>query len=116
MIYDELQPISRHETERLLASDDPEAVCRALVSAALFEEDWQWVESVCVRMANDPRPSVRGCAVTGLGHLARIHGVLDLDVVVPLLERLVADPKIGGRAEDALGDIRIFTTDERDEA
>jgi hypothetical protein len=47
--------------------------------------------------------------VTALGHLARIHGEADLEKVLPLLEELTRDPVIGGRAEDALGDIRMFT-------
>jgi hypothetical protein len=83
-------------------------MCRALIRLALFDEDWRRVEALCVRMARDPRSEVRGCAVTGLGHLARIHGVLDLDEVIPLLTELAADPAMGGRAEDALDDIRMF--------
>jgi hypothetical protein len=113
--YEELQPISRDEAERALSSDDPDAICRALVRAALFDEDWTWVEQWCLRMAGDARPQVRGCAVTSLGHLARTHGVLHLEDVVPVLENLAADPDMGGRAEDALGDIRMFTGSERDE-
>jgi len=110
MKYEELQPIPRLQAEELLASDDADTVCRTLISAALFEEDWRWVESMCLQMAHDPRPAVRGCAMTGLGHVARIHGLLNLDVVIPLLERLVSDPAIGGRAEDALDDIRRFAS------
>jgi hypothetical protein len=112
--YEQLQPISRTEAERLLSSDDAGDVCRALVSLALYEEDWSWVETLCVQMAHDPRSQVRGCAVTGIGHLARIHGVLHLQMVVPLLEALAADPKIGGRAEDALSDIRMFAVRQGD--
>src|SRR5688572_19938614 len=108
MRYDEIHPIPRAEAERLMSSPEADVVCRALVSAANFDQDWRWVQGWCVRRARDPRAQVRGCAVTCLGHLARIHGVLDLDTVMPLLEELVADPAIGGRAEDALGDIQMF--------
>lgn len=108
MTYEELQPISRMEAERLLSSDDPDTVCRAIVSVALYDNDWPWVEALCIQLAHDPRPQVRGCAVTSIGHLARIHGALHLEEVLPLLEALVADPEIGGRAEDALGDIRSY--------
>ena len=108
LTYEEIGPIPRPQLERDLASGDPDTVCRAVVSAALFEEDWSWVEGWCMRLARDPRPQVRGCAATSLGHLARIHGVLHLEDVLPLLEELVADAAVGGRAEDALADIRRF--------
>ena len=108
MDYDQPEPISRTEIERQIATDTAEAICPALVSAALFEGDWRWVEALCLRMARDPRPDVRACAVVSLGHLARIHGALHVDQVIPLLNELVDDPQIGGRAEDALDDIRMF--------
>jgi hypothetical protein len=43
-----------------------------------------------------------------LGHLARIHGTLDLDVVEPALERVLRDPNTTGDVQDALDDIRVF--------
>ncbi len=56
------------------------------------------------------RPPTAGArvAATSIGHLARLHGLLDLDVIVPLLQELLHDPEIGGLAEDALADIRMF--------
>ncbi len=108
MDYETLDPISREDTERALASGGADVVCRALVTSALHDDDWRWVQEQCRRLARDPRAQVRGCAVTSIGHLARLHGELDLDVILPLLEELVHDPEIGGRAEDALGDIRMF--------
>jgi hypothetical protein len=43
-----------------------------------------------------------------LGHLARIHGQLDLERVEPRLRELRADPEVAGSAEDALDDIERF--------
>lgn len=108
MEYEPLDPISREDCERALASRDPSVVCRALVSSALHDDDWRWVQEQSRRLARDPRPQVRGCAATSIGHLARLHGLLDLDVIVPLLQELLHDPEIGGLAEDALADIRMF--------
>jgi hypothetical protein len=108
MTYEELSPIPRAEAELDMASPDADTVCGALVRAALHDSDWRWVQGWALRLARDSRPQVRGCAVTSLGHVARLHGTLDLDVVVPLLEELAGDPAIGGRVEDALDDIRMF--------
>ncbi|MFD4639282.1 hypothetical protein ACFWN2_18330 [Lentzea sp. NPDC058436] len=46
-------------------------------------------------------------AVTCLGHVGRIDRVV-LPEVVPRLRALLGDPQLGGRAEDALGDIGHF--------
>jgi len=31
-----------------------------------------------------------------LGHVARLHGAIDLQVVVPLVKRLISDPVLSG--------------------
>ncbi|MFF8929093.1 hypothetical protein ACF1AO_17665 [Streptomyces longwoodensis] len=52
-------------------------------------------------------PQVTALAVTCVGHVARIHG----DVAPDLVDRtrqLLPDPVLGGRAEDALDDVRSF--------
>ncbi|MGP7996181.1 MAG: hypothetical protein ACLPKI_02410 [Streptosporangiaceae bacterium] len=108
MKYEAMHPISRDEAERMAASGDANDICRAIISLALFDDDWRWVQDWSLQLAVDERSQVRGCAATSLGHLARIHGVLDLDRVIPVLERLAEDHEAGGRAEDALGDIRKF--------
>jgi len=70
---------------------------------------WRAPQDLCVRLARDEDDDVAGLAVTGLGHLARLHGELDLDVVLPLLHELRDTPgPLAGRAEDALEDIETF--------
>jgi hypothetical protein len=53
-------------------------------------------------------PALRQLAVTCLGHVGRLDGEV-LPEVVPRLRELLDDPEVGGRAEDALGDIEQFT-------
>jgi hypothetical protein len=108
MTYEELRPVPRVKAESMITSENPDVVCRGIISAALFDDDWRWVQDWCLRLAGDNRAQVKGCAITSLGHLARVHRVIDLDLVIPVLEQLVADPEVGGRAEDALGDIHMF--------
>jgi hypothetical protein len=52
--------------------------------------------------------AVRSNAATYLGHIARIHKSLDLDLVLPKLLPLKGDSAIGPWVEDALEDIRFF--------
>jgi hypothetical protein len=51
---------------------------------------------------------VRWYAAICLGHLARIHRQLDLEVVLQRLTELQTDPLVKAGADDALDDIRFF--------
>ncbi len=66
------------------------------------------MQGKCLEMTHHYDVEVRGTAVTCLGHLARLHRDLDLPLVLPTLQALRSDPGMGGRAEDALDDIRTF--------
>lgn len=79
-----------------------------LVRLAFHDSDWRWVQSRCLEYSGHPDADVRGAAVTCLGHIARIHRQLDLDEVLPVLERLHRDPDLFGHAEDSLNDIEHF--------
>lgn len=106
--YREVEPIDRIEAERAFISGRPDLICDALVRVTFHDPDWQWVQRWCVHFLGFDSDEVRGLAATCLGHVARIHRTLDRELVVPMLERLTADPAIGGRAGDALDDIRQF--------
>ena len=110
MVYREPEPRARDELERALRSSDVSAVCRAMVDAAFHEPDWRWVQGECARLATHASPHVRGLVPTCFGHLARLHGMIDREVVEPVLARLAADPKSGvaGRVDDARDDFDVF--------
>jgi hypothetical protein len=108
MRYSEVTPIDREEAAEAFSSDDVDKICDALVRLTFHDRDWNWVQGVCLTFGRHPDPQVRGLAATCLGHLARIHGTLDVDSAVRLLEDLRRDPEVRGRAEDALDDIRQY--------
>jgi len=109
MIYEPLEPIQRAEAETALASDDSEAIVRALLRLALHDSEWPWVQEVCLKFANHPVKDVRRAVATALGHLARLHATLDLASALPVLRSLAADPEVAGFAQDALDDIEWYT-------
>ena len=81
----------------------------ALMREVFTSPHWRAPQDLCVRLTRDEDEDVAGLAVTGLGHLARLHGELDLDVVLPVLHELRDTPgPLAGRAEDALDDIEGF--------
>ena len=108
MKYHEVLPMSRSELEAGIDSGNQKAIIEALLSAAFYDADWRWVQEICLRFLDHTDTNVRWIAATCLGHIARIHKVLDLDLVLPKLVSLKADPAIGPSVETALDDIRFF--------
>lgn len=114
MHYQKIEPIPQQEAELAFKQGNDEAICDALLSVALYDADWKWVESYCLKFLEYPDKNVRAVAATSLGHLARIHGTIDSDTVIPALQAHFTDPdpEVSGRAPDALDDINMFVKEE----
>jgi len=108
MEYHEIFRMDRGDLEKLLESGNENAIIEALLSAAYYDPDWRWVQGLCLRFLDHADRNVRWNAATCLGHIARIHRNLDLELVLPKLIALKADPSIASSVEDALGDIHFF--------
>jgi hypothetical protein len=108
MKYHEIFPMARPELEVLLESGNESEIIEALLSAAYHDPDWRWVQGVCLRFLDHSDVAVRSNAATCLGHIARIHKTLDLELVLPKLLPLKGDAAIRPWVEDALEDIRFF--------
>jgi len=110
MKYERVRPTDKTRARKLLANGDRDAICRMLVSVAMFESDRRWAQSQFLKFARHEDPFVRGVAATSLGHLARIHGAIDEEQVVPVMRELLhdSDPETRGKAEDALSDFSTF--------
>ncbi len=106
--YEEPQPISRKEVESALASENPEVAAKALIRMALWEPDWEWAEHTCLAALQNRNVEIKKAALTAIGHVARLHHVLHLEAVIPVVKQLLDDPSCQGIAEDALDDISIF--------
>lgn len=100
--------MDRADLDRMLESGNEKAIIDALLSAASYDADWRWIQSVCLRFLDHPAKWVRWNAATGLGYIARIHRKLDTEIVVPRLIALRADPEIASNVEDALDDIKLY--------
>jgi hypothetical protein len=98
----------REEIELLLRSNDKQDMRNALLSAAYYDPDWNWVQERCLALSHHPDHNVRWIAATCLGHLARIHRQLDVELVLQRLTEMKADPLVKPAVEDALDDIRLY--------
>jgi hypothetical protein len=106
--YVEVEPITRQEAEVAFSSAVSGEIRSALIRLVYHDPDWRWLQEKCIEMSKASDSEVAGLAVTCLGHLARIHRTLDLERVLPILKKLLGNPKISGRVEDALDDIETY--------
>lgn len=108
--YVEIAPWTRSAVARALAADDPELLLRAVVAVSMCETDQRYAEELCVRLAGHSHFNVRGNAVLGFGHIARIHRRLRKRVVFPLIVAALSDPHeyVRGHAESAKDDTAHF--------
>ena len=102
------QSAGRKLAREAFASGNPKKICDALISVAFYDADWQWVQDRCLSYLEDENSQIRSIAAISLGHVARIHGNLELDKVVPALRSKEQDSEVWGSALDALDDIEMF--------
>ncbi len=110
MKYEVLSPITREKALLELASENWERVSQALLRLALHDSDPRWLEEQILAYLQHDHAWVRGTAALALGHVARLHGALDVKRVVPALGELLVDSNRDTRAkaQDALDDIEMF--------
>jgi hypothetical protein len=98
--------------EGLLASiarDDVEQLRSMIVAVALYEEDLGFAEAACTRLSAHTDETIRGNAVLGFGHLARLFGSLreeSLTIVKHALED--ESGYVRGQANAAAADLAHF--------
>jgi|SoiMethySBSTD1v2_1073268.scaffolds.fasta_scaffold3236032_1 hypothetical protein len=109
-VYREPKVRTRNEIEQALKGDDPSQVNPALFDAAFNDPSWEWVQEKCVLLASHPVWNIRAASATALGDVARIHGKLDLDIVIPVLVRLSQDEheRVVRSTENAIAVVRRF--------
>jgi len=91
-----------------LSCADTGEVCKALVEIAFCEQDWIWAQNKFLEFLDNSNPDIGGVSATCLGHIARIHGAIDKDKVVPALKKHRHNKFVRGQIMDALDDIEMF--------
>ncbi|HEX8696115.1 MAG TPA: hypothetical protein VF746_27105 [Longimicrobium sp.] len=101
-------PISRERAEAAFATGKPEEILRALLRLAMNGPDFEYAERLALEYARHDDVWVRRNAATSLGHIARVHGNLDLARVLPALLEQMMDSEVRDWADAALDDIQIY--------
>jgi len=91
-----------------IESDAP-GLSVSIISAALEEEDREFVEKACLRLSGHADEEVRGNAILGLGHLARLFGQLS-STAIETVKRALTDTSdyVRGQAHSAADDVGHF--------
>jgi hypothetical protein len=101
-------PITTRSASAALASGDPAEISLALLRLALHGPDWGRAEQLAREHASHPEVWVRRNAATALGHVARVHGSLDIEQSLPALTKLLDDAEVSDWADAALDDVEIY--------
>jgi len=108
--YEKIEQLNKTEIEAAILRDDSDELVYAVLSAALYAEDADWAEDVCVRLVAHEHENVRGNAILSFGHIARIHGKLTETKVKPLIESAFEDRSafVRDHADSAKDDTKMF--------
>jgi len=109
--YANVKPMDRKDAAEAFASREPEQICSALVAIAFHDDDWQWVQGVCLQYLESSNLEICAVAATCLGHVARIHGQIDKKKVIAAIQSKMSNENIKGTLEDACDDIESFVKD-----
>ena len=105
------EPWTKKNVEAAIERDDPEELSLVPIVISLYpSDDCFWSESICIRLATHPHSVVRGNAILGFGHLARVCRKLDKKTVKPLIMAALRDPNdyVRGQANAAKSDVQQF--------
>jgi len=96
---------SREEALAKLRSGSADEIREGLVAIALGDDDWEWAQAQCMPFLKHAQWSIRAVAATCMGHIARVHGRLDVERARAELNALREDPLTADYATDAIDDI-----------
>lgn len=110
MKYEDPTRISEDEAVKVFLLGSAVDTAKTLIALALHGKNQAFTQSWCLFFLGGGDETEVSAAAISLGHIARITGSIDKDVVVPAL--IIAKTRhrhrVEGIVEDALGDIEVF--------
>ncbi|WP_395750543.1 hypothetical protein [Prosthecobacter sp.] len=101
---------TRGKIEEAISQGDAERLRCWVVAVSMYDADASYAEDLCLRLSNHPDEIVRGNAILGFGHIARVHRRLDEERVKPLIVAAFLDSSwnVTGHAFSAREDTQFF--------
>lgn len=109
-IYQAIEPLSREEVDAVVERDNPSELLIVILSVAIHDEDRSFAELFCQKYSNHSDSNVRGNAILGFAHIARIQGSLNEHVIKPIIKKGLIDENeyVRGHSIDAKEDTEWF--------
>lgn len=110
MSYDEIPDFCGCDVDEVLSQGNLETLRILALSFATHSESPEQAEAVCLRLAGHEDGVVRGNAVLGLGHVARIHRALTERLARPAIQAALRDHDwwVRQQAGSAASDVELF--------
>ncbi|WP_411349806.1 CPCC family cysteine-rich protein [Paenibacillus sp. WLX2291] len=115
LVHEQMERRSRnieqnHKAIQMIQSNDPEQIVNGLLALSMNAHDGAFAQQYMLQYSQHDNENVRGIAILGLGHIARIHGTLDQARVLPIIEKALQDTSefVRGHADSAIDDISHF--------
>jgi len=91
-------------------SENKSQVLNAILHATMNFPEWQWPQAVCIVLSHKKDPDIRGLAILGLGHIARVHRMLEKKSAIAAIRRGLKDSEehVRGQAENAKDDVQNY--------
>jgi hypothetical protein len=110
LVYREIPKLTIAEINTALDRNNPEEMLEVVISAAIYCEDRSFAEDLCVRLSSHPHFNVRGNAILGFAHIARIDERLDEATIKPIIQLALLDEHefVRGQANAAKDDVEHY--------
>lgn len=89
--FQDLETFTERDVEDALGRNADDEISLVPLTIALVATEPAYAQQVCLKLAADPRPLVRGNALVSLGHLARRFRSLDELPVTDVIESGLVD-------------------------
>ncbi len=108
-VYEEIDVLSKSQIEACFERGVYSEVCRALISSALYEEDYEWAFQKSVEFLHRPDERLRCTALIAIAHLVRLHQrKIDIEEVEKELAWAKTQVGLEGHISDVEDDLEIF--------
>lgn len=110
MEYDYPIRVSEDDAVKVFLQGRSIDTAKTLIGLALHGNNQVFTQSWCLFFLGGGDETEVGAAAISLGHIARLTGSVDKDVVVPalMIAKTRHRDRVEGIVEDALGDIAMF--------
>lgn len=100
----------KEDVQKVIDENNSEDLLYVPIVITMDPLDFDWAENICVTLSEYPDFNVRGNAILGFSHLARVCGKLNENIVRPVIERALNDENeyVKGHAQDAVEDIMHY--------